>query len=353
MRSRILALTLALVLGTSAANTQSALPWHPTLDETRDGFLRFEALGGSPSTPVRIGRCRNDACAASDPIAPVTTETHQVPRPADGSRPLFVVERGADRRVIAARRLALEGAFNFRDLGGLRAADGRAVRWGRVFRSDVLSRLTPADYTRLNALGIDLVCDLRGRDERQTAPTVWLNGSPSVLVASLTEDAQGRTGNSVLGPLATGDMSLAQGQQLFEDFYARIAIDSAAKVGHVMRAIASSERPLLVHCTGGRDRTGLIAGLTLEFLGVPRDAIIADYVVSNRFLAEQGPLAPMTGLPPARAALMAQVLELQPRYLQAAFRRIETVHGSLTAYRRDVLGLSDADLERMKARLLQ
>lgn len=346
------ALLLLLISITARPAAQSA-PWRPTLDETRTGTLRFEALGATPAAPVRVARCRDARCSAADPVASVTEATFVLPAPAGPERPFFALERGAERKVLSARRLALEGAVNFRDLGGLTTASGRTVRWGRVFRSDVLSKLTPADYARLNGLGIDLVCDLRGRDERQADPTVWANGSPTMLVAALTEDALGKSGDSVLTPLATGTMTVAQGQRLFEDFYARIAIDSAAKVGHVMRAIATSERPLLFHCTGGRDRTGLIAALTLDLLGVPREAIIDDYVSSNRFLAERGPLTPMAGLTPERAQVMAQVLELQPRYLQAAFRRIEREHGSMAAYRRHALGLSDADVARMHAALLQ
>lgn len=345
-------LTLVLLLSSLHPAAQPEA-WRPTLDETRQGTLRFEALGGSPAQPVRIARCGDERCTTADAAAVVTEATHVMPLPPGPKRPFFAVERGAARRVVAARRIALEGAVNFRDLGGLTTSSGRTVQWGRLYRSDVLSKLTPADYDRLNGLGIDLVCDLRGRDERQTDPTVWVNGSPTMLVAPLTEDAQGRSGNSVLGPIAAGTMTVEQGQQLFEEFYARIAIDSAAKVGHVMRAIASSERPLLFHCTGGRDRTGLIAALTLELLGVPRDAIITDYVTSNRFLAERGPLTPVAGLSAERARTMAQVLELQPRYLKAAFARIEREHGSMTAYRREALGLSDADVARMQARLLQ
>lgn len=340
----------ALLVG--VATLEAQVDWRPELDETRDRQLRFEGLAATPATPVRISRCDDVDCAAAEPLAIVTAGSHVVPMPTDSPRLFFRVERGGDRRVIGARRLLLEGAVNFRDLGGLKAADGRTVRWGRLFRSDVLTRLTDADYARLNGLGITLVCDLRGRDERRDAPTVWANGSPTFILAPLTEDAQGRSTTSVVGALASGSMTLAQGQQAFEDFYARIAIDSAAKIGVVMRTIAAAETPALFHCTGGRDRTGLIAALTLEMLGVPREAILADYVASNRYLAERGPLAPMAGLPPERAKLLADVLELQPRYLNAVFARIEATHGNVATYRRQALGLDDDDVAALRARLL-
>jgi hypothetical protein len=93
-------------------------------------------------------------------------------------------------RVASIRRLPLEGAANFRDLGGYRTTDGRFVRWGRLYRADHLVNLTARDYNYLNGIGIRLVCDLRTRSERTTAPTKWVGASPEFLIAPMLSDAE-------------------------------------------------------------------------------------------------------------------------------------------------------------------
>ena len=141
------------------------------------------------STSKYVGIYSSEAPESADPSAPagpafsvslgkdgsatVTQDAYAAPAPQGLPRPYFLVERqvegqATEERVIGARRLALEGAYNFRDLGGIKTVDGKWIRWGQIFRSDGLSKLTPADYSRLNAIGISLVCDLRTRDERKT-----------------------------------------------------------------------------------------------------------------------------------------------------------------------------------------
>src|SRR5262249_28035360 len=101
-----------------------------------------------------------------------------VSAPNVGGRTYFhlVPDRGAGR-VTAVRRLPLEGAKNFRDLGGYRTAEGRYVRWGRVFRSNALAKLTAKDYALLSQLRIRIVCDFRSDRERETAQTAWQGGA--------------------------------------------------------------------------------------------------------------------------------------------------------------------------------
>jgi protein-tyrosine phosphatase len=338
---------------TSGAATDS---WRPACDETRTGQYVFEALGGSVEQPVRVYLCSDVRCAAKSSFATVTNDSYAAPMPKGLARPYFQVERQGKLRIIGARRLALEGAYNFRDLGGLRTQNGKTVRWGQVFRSDTLTRLTANDYQRLNVIGISLVCDLRTREERKTDPTEWQDGSPVFVLAPVSENDKGASQNGNLAEaLRSSKVSVEEGKALFEQFYIRIVFDSAPKFGAVLRAIETSSRPSMFHCTGGRDRTGITAALLLQTLGVPRETILSDFVLSTRYLDERGATtpAPATESEAQQARLYAEVIRLQPRYIEAVFKAIDQRYGSFSRYRREALHFTDADVAALKARLLE
>jgi protein-tyrosine phosphatase len=330
------------------ASVYAATPaWEPSCDETRDGRYQFAQLGGSKADPVTIELCREAACTSKSAFATVTDDVYAAPRPSGIARPYFLVARRGSRRIIAARRLVLEGAYNFRDLGGFATQDGKRTRWGRIFRSDALNALTPADYERLNSIGISLVCDLRTREERRTSPTDWAEASPMFLWAPVSENSAGKPLNGEFtSKLQSRDISVEEGRNAFEQFYTSLVLDSAAKFGTVLRSIASASGPAMFHCQGGRDRTGVTAALLLEILGVPRQTILDDYVHSAVYLDERAP-TPETG------RYNAEIIKLQPRYIEAIFRAVSSKYGSFDRYRRSALQVTDADVARLKARLLE
>ena len=146
-----------------------------------------------------------------------------------------------------------------------------------------------------------------------------------------------------------------QQKKMFEQFYIRMVFDSAPKFGAVLRAIGTSDRPSMFHCTGGRDRTGITAAMLLHILGVPRERILSDFVLSTRYLNERGAVttAPPNEAEAQQARLYAEVILLQPRYIEAVFKAIDERYGSFDRYRREALHLADADVVTLKARLLE
>jgi protein-tyrosine phosphatase len=240
------------------------------------------------------------------------------------------------------RVLALQGATNVRDLGGWATADGRVVRFGRVFRSAALSGLTDADATVLAAAGIGTVCDLRGEVERRLAPSRLsgvavhvLSIEPTVGV-SLRDIARRRD--------ATGEDAMALMRQAYVSY--------ATEWSHRYRAmfdllLQEDAPPLLFHCSAGKDRTGFGAAILLTALGVGREAVREDYLATNRLWRGDTVLA--AALPAAVAKVM---LRVHPELLDAAFDAIDAAHGSLDAYLELCLGLGPARLEALRDRLL-
>lgn len=352
MRKYVSKLTVVLI---ATAHLYAASAWTPSCDEMRDGQYEFKGLSGSASQPVRVFLCTDAHCSSPREFKTVTEDSFRMPTPHDVGRPFFLLERSGARRIVAARRLALEGAYNFRDLGGLTTQDGKTTRWGQVFRSDVLANLTTADYVRLNQIGISLVCDLRTREERRTSPTEWKDGSPMFVLAPVSEDEKGNGQTTdMLSSIQSGKVSVEEGRVLFEQFYTATALNSAPKFGAVLRSIANAQQPSLFHCQGGRDRTGMTAAMLLQILGVPRATILADFVLSTKYLNERPASAAATTREQQEIAKRyAEVIDLQPRYIEAIFRAIDKKYGSFDRYRRDGLGLTDAEVRKLKSRLLE
>ena len=173
-----------------------------------------------------------------------------------------------------ARIVALQGGTNFRDLGGYPTAGGGHVRWGRVYRSGALHRLTAVDLATLDRLGLRVVYDLRADEERAYAPSILPDGirCEFLPVGGTAARTKELTDLFVEGRL--GDIP--------PDFLLRI-YDAMAEVaaptfGRLLTKLAEPEgTPALFHCTAGKDRTGLTAALLLSVLDVDEAAILDDY----------------------------------------------------------------------------
>jgi protein-tyrosine phosphatase len=191
-----------------------------------------------------------------------------------------------DTVVATERRLALEGPVNFRDLGGYVTNDGRRVRWGRVYRSDSLESLTPADLDRLDELGVRLVCDLRRDEERARAPS-RIHGHPQARTHHLPIGGLAAETKTMATRMMRGEISEV-GVQTMADVYLTILDLHADSFGSVVaHAADSANLPMIVHCTAGKDRTGVACALLLAALGVRESAILEDYELSTRYHSER------------------------------------------------------------------
>jgi protein tyrosine/serine phosphatase len=166
------------------------------------------------------------------------------------------------------RRIPLEGAVNFRDLGGYQAADGRRIRWRTLFRADSLSRLSPADRSVLRQLGVATVIDLRTSYE--------LEGGRF----PVEEIPVGFHHVPLLDTLPSPEkFDLAPGMLAAQ--YAEIARDAAPQIARVLTIVAERHaHPVIVHCTAGKDRTGVLVAVLLSLLGVDEQTVVHDYAQS-------------------------------------------------------------------------
>ena len=247
----------------------------------------------------------------------------------------------------------LEGAPNFRSVAALPAGDGRRLRTLRLFRSDALHRLTDADLPRLAALRIGAVLDLRRDDERTSAPSRWpAPAAPETLTFDVAPDLQAVRAGGWRDRLADPDFDAGQARRWMIDTYARMpgAFAPAVReaVGRLSVPSAATTGALLVHCTAGKDRTGVAAMLLLAALGVEEEVIHHDYLATNRLWRRDAEVS--AGLPPVVADTL---LSVQPAFLEAAYEAIHSGWGSIDAYLHQQLGLDDARMAVLRARLVE
>jgi protein-tyrosine phosphatase len=260
-------------------------------------------------------------------------------------------------RVVSIRRLPLEGARNFRDLGGYLTSDGRYIRWGLAYRSNYLVNLTAKDSEYLNSLGIRLVCDVRAEGERIRAPDHWLGHPPEFFSVPIGPN---RDGTLALDELKRRVASI-NGQTKDSVRGYDYAIDYAPQYGKILRRIAAGDLPVVEHCTSGKDRTGVFSAILLTALGVPREVVIQDYLLTNRYMLAPDSIESTTadlqkifGLaePPETAAVKT-IMTARRETLEATFDSITKTYGSFDNYLRDGVKLSDSELAIMRHRLLK
>lgn len=183
------------------------------------------------------------------------------------------------------RVLSIPGAINFRDLGGYQASDGRRVKWGRVFRSAQLDKLTDLGISELEALGIKVVVDLRFSEESEKYPTIK-SAVPRAEMLSwhdeLQDDRESRSSamkQSWRSSLETKDP--AQVREAMRVNYPQKLYSHRAIYKKMLNRLAKNRTPLVFHCAAGKDRTGVAAALILSLVGVSDQQIVEDYLLTQ------------------------------------------------------------------------
>jgi protein-tyrosine phosphatase len=331
----------------------------PTCELIAAGTYRIDFRASPDVGAVEVfASSRPDRIDSPQPVATIRTTPATISIPNGPGRVYFHLKSASGAtRVVSIRRLPLEGAKNFRDLGGYRTSDGHYVRWGLVYRSGYLVNLTPEDFEYLNTLGIRLVCDVRAEGERMRAPDHWVGSAPEFLAVPIGPNQDGTLSAEDLKKRVGAINSQTKDSIRGYDY----AITDALQYGRILHRIVVGELPAVEHCTSGKDRTGVFSAILLTALGVPRETVIQDYLLTTRYMLAPDSIEKTTldlqkifGLAERPDSdTVQEIMTTRPETLEATFHNITTTYGSFANYLRDGLKISDSDLTTLRQRLLE
>ena len=236
------------------------------------------------------------------------------------------------------RHLVMQGASNFRDLGGYAAYGGRSVRWRVLFRSDHLAKLTDADLGQLQALNVSRSFDFRGLQESAAQGYEWPGTQRHHLAIEPTLvqylHTQAQNGQAITPQAAADAMQVT---------YQGFVRHNSERFAQLFAHLLALDTPLVFHCTAGKDRTGLAAALILSALGVSQADVLQDYLLTNAlYRHDAGQGAPFS------AQVMDVVWRVREDFLRAALQAIDADYGSMAQYLQNGLGLAEPDLARLR-----
>jgi protein-tyrosine phosphatase len=248
----------------------------------------------------------------------------------------------------AQRHVILKGAANFRDLGGYETADGHHVKWGEIYRSADISKLTDSDLAVLKGRNISYDVDLRGHREAAQAPDRLNPGTDYILLPAGSDGmtdwmksithAKGNAGDSLMVAYYSNIDSLAL---RYKPFFGKLLALPAGQ-------------SLVFHCSAGKDRTGIGSALLLYALGVPYQTIVNDYLASNYYRKNvnaqlMGQMTAMHIDPEVAKTMMG----VKKEDLDATFTAITKRYGSVDVYLRTQIGLDDEKIALLKKKFLE
>lgn len=256
--------------------------------------------------------------------------------------------------------LPLQGGSNFRDLGGYTTDKGKTVKRGLLFRSGNMANLTDADMAYLNRFNFKTIVDLRSNEELELYPNRWAKTQQINYI---------NTDYSISELMAK--MAKQQGGEISYNpavFYAQMPKQLAPQLKQYFERLVAGDAPIVVNCAAGQDRTGIASGILLSALGVPRETVLQDYLLSTE---SRRPAIEMGGVDLAKAAKTNTFAKMMLRYqgkessgpaplitedrkpyLAFALDAIDQQYGSVPNYLKKELGISDKALKQLHKQYL-
>jgi protein-tyrosine phosphatase len=252
--------------------------------------------------------------------------------------PALADELGPDREI------HLKGTSNTRDIGGYQTSDHRTLRWRQIIRSENLSRLTASDFQQLEELGVKTVIDLRTDREHEQSPTVWQGDHPPRFYHFPIGDAHNDWFNAQRKLLKGNRFTEEQSLEHMVEGYRMIADEGPSSFRKLMDLVLDqSNWPVLIHCSAGKDRAGVATALILEALGVDRETIMEDYLLTNEISRTQEKSVLISkersksgrggrfGRGPSAEAWFP-IVGVQAEMLEAFYASVDEQYGSMDAF---------------------
>jgi len=263
------------------------------------------------------------------------------------------------------RHIELDGQTNFRDIGGYKTVDGKTVKWGQLYRSGELPRLTEADIMKLDSLEIKTVVSFLTKPEIDAKGEDRLpEGVKEISISIDTKDGTGGLAKEILIARQTGDFSNVPVEINPEIHRFLINIANKEYAQLLSEILDSSNRPMVFHCSHGIHRTGTATALLLTILGVPWETIREDYLLSNTYRKEEIDyrLEQLRELAAKNQGITPDEVDmtntnafyiLEGEYIDAALDEAIKKYGSIENYIKEGLGITNEEIQKLKDELLE
>lgn len=266
----------------------------------------------------------------------------------------FGFENFKGERIIATERLIpMENASNFRDMGGIPTQDGRVVRWGKIYRSGKLNKLDSKDLDYFNTLGINTIVDFRDDVEVVKDKTRFPTNREINRVRTPIGDRSGNMQAELRKQIKSADQKTFDSEKFVADVMREFIDTFAFQYQPFLDIVAEADNaPVLFHCSAGKDRTGLGAAIILGMLGVEREVILGDFMMSNyyRNKAINKTLRKTSFV--AKQRVTQPLVEVKESYLRAAFEAIDNKYGSMENFLKEEYGYDEKKLEIFRNKYL-
>ncbi|RXM50060.1 MULTISPECIES: tyrosine-protein phosphatase [unclassified Chryseobacterium] len=244
------------------------------------------------------------------------------------------------------KEVKIKKVHNFRTVGNIKNTEGRTLKEGMFYRSANLHKLKKKSFKQLGELEITKIIDLRNSKEISQSPDHLPNGITYKKYSAFEDEGDQLSQARKL--VLKGKVNASDADKRMIDFYREYVTENPETIKTIITEIMESDKPILYHCTAGKDRTGIVTALILTILKFDKETIYNEYLLSNNFrkpLVEKR-LRLANNLHFLYPKMDLQVLEklswVEKRYLDAAFGEIDKKYGSTDIYIQQVLGISEA-----------
>jgi len=258
---------------------------------------------------------------------------------------LLTIQSNAQIADSSVREVKLQGAVNFRDLGGYKTKDGKKVKMGLLYRSAALNTLTEADVAKIEALHIKYDFDFRGPYEVKTAPDKIPAGTTRIALPAGSENIGDSNYMKNMGKYMKSDSFLVSFYTILTPFKERYMPLFDSLVNN------KTNSPMLFHCTAGKDRTGIAAAFILYALGVDEETIFNDYEATNYYRRNENAkaIAQMVKYYGLEEKMATNMMGAKREYIQSTFATIKAQYGTMDNYLEKVLGLNSKKIKQLRA----
>lgn len=287
-------------------------------------------------------------------------------------RPYFAVDYEGKVLIVAERTLPVDGMNNFRDLGGYETADGHHVKWGKLYRSDHIYNATSKGVEYIQKLGLKSIVDYRSENERVKYPnkevssdvvTFWFDpdAHTAELAAQFTSSKNAEDENLVNKIIAQkNNGSLVNRYDMVMEQYSNFVNKDKCKeaFSEMIKVAANPDNcPMVQHCRGGKDRTGFGSLLLLGILGVSKEDIVNDYMIThfNRIERNNVKMEKYKKFTqdPAILDYLYSLIDTKPEFIGSSYDKIVEKYGTIEEYAKQELNVSENDIMILKKNYLE